>query len=236
VSGPAPRLILPSEYEDTSGLVRLPTFQFDRQQHMPQLQANEHAALRGVLGEPPVYAIASPPSFHDQIFPFATHQELFQKLTDGDTAALVEMPDPSVADVIEMVRGVPFQPAMMYLAALQKAVHTRGIDPVAQRQLMRVVYGERSPIAAAGEIWLREHRGRAAIIFEQQLFALQRLVMLHATDRAADLLTADETLSLRLALLYVPSNIGSGSSSETAGSRHTVRSCSTSRGHTACTA
>jgi len=95
------------------------------------------------------------------------------------------------------VKTLPFEPAMRFLASVQKGLALARRDRFGQLQLVRAVYGD-SPIAAAGALFLRAN-GRGAIFSEQQLFALQRLLVLHARDEPAGDLTREENLSLRLA-------------------------------------
>jgi hypothetical protein len=94
---------------------------------------------------------------------------------------------------------------MRLASTLQKALWAARHDPEHQLRLLRDVYGS-GHISAAGEVLLRQNP-RMVIFSEQQLFALQRLLVLHADDRMAEDFTADEHIAFRLALLYIPGTI-----------------------------
>jgi hypothetical protein len=68
-----PRLILPGEFTDPSGLVRVTP-------GVAALRPREEAALRSFDPPSQVVAIMQPPSFFDQVYVYATHQELQQFL------------------------------------------------------------------------------------------------------------------------------------------------------------
>jgi hypothetical protein len=148
--------------------------------------------------------VGEPPSFHNQIGVYATHDELFRFMLGSDLDLLTESFSPTVDEVVERVRTIPFEPAMRFLASVQKGLALARRDRVGQLQLVRAVYGD-SSISAASALFLRANEG-GAIFSEQQLFALQRLLVLHARDEPADL-TPEENVSLRLALLYVPGTL-----------------------------
>ena len=195
-----PYLILPSEFADASGVVRLTP-------EIPQFRPREADVVRGIITPTSVVAMTPPPSFGDQVLVYATHDELYEFLVDAELATYVDLKPTTTADVLEMIRSLPFAPAMRWVASLQKALSFGRIDPEWQRRLMNEVYGPDSPISLAGELFLRSRDGRAAIFSEQQLFALQRLLVLHAADVDADDLTPDQNVALRLVLFFVPGTV-----------------------------
>src|SRR6266508_4186752 len=184
--------VLPDEYVDPSGLLRIGS----------GAGAPEPIQLpKGIALPTPVLAMTGPPSFHDQLFAYATAHELHRIILNNDLGRLVELKPLDIDDVIEKIRNVPFEPAMRFLASLQKALSFVILDGQAQVVIMQELFG--SIYAAAGQIWLREEEQRA-LFSEQQLFALQRLVVLHARDSEASDLTPEEQEWIRVALLWTP--------------------------------
>jgi len=184
--------VLPDEYVDPSGLLRIGS----------GAGAPEPIQLpKGIALPTPVLAMTGPPSFHDQLFAYATAHELHRIILNNDLGRLVELKPLDIDDVIEKIRNVPFEPAMRFLASLQKALSFVILDGQAQVVIMQELFG--SIYAAAGQIWLREEEQRA-LFSEQQLFALQRLVVLHARDSEASDLTPEEQERIRVALLWIP--------------------------------
>jgi hypothetical protein len=193
-----PELILPGQFADPSGIVRLTP-------EVLHLRPREQAALRAFAPDASVVALTRPPSFFDQIHVYATHQELYPFLLDPEVMELVKLQPTTTADVIDRIREIPFEPAMRFVASLQKFLSFGRVDLEWQRRMMYEIYGD-SPVAAAGERFLRSN-GRAAIFSEQQFFALQRLLVLYAAETAADDLTPAQHTSLRMALFYLPGTV-----------------------------
>jgi hypothetical protein len=125
-----------------------------------------------------VVAMTRPPSLEDQIHVYATHQELSRFMFEPELASYLRAGERSVDDVIERIREIPFEPAMTLVASMQKALAFGRVDQEWQRRLMYDVYRD-SAISRAGEAFSRNNE-RAAIFSEQQLFALLRLLVLHA--------------------------------------------------------
>jgi hypothetical protein len=183
--------VLPSEYRDASGIVRIALAGGPKPIRLP----------KDIALPRPVLAITDPPAFVDQVYVYATASELLRVILDHELGRLIDVEPFTMEDVVDAIRDVPFEPAMRFLASLQKALSFVVLDGPAQVHLMREIFG---PIyAAAGEIWLREEP-RRALFSEQQLFALQRLAVLHARDDDADDLTQEEQVRIRLALLWTP--------------------------------
>jgi hypothetical protein len=198
--GEKPHLILPSEFTDASGVVRLTP-------EVPQIRPREADAVRSIMTPATVVAMTSPPSFADQVLVYATHHELYEFLLEPELAQYLELKPTTTADVLELVRSLPFAPAMRWVASLQKSLAFDRINPDWQRRLMYDVYGAASPISVAGDLFLRSRHDQAAIFSEQQLFALQRLLVLHAASDEAPDLTQDQHIALRLALFYLPGTV-----------------------------
>lgn len=198
MSDPLPRLILPSEYE-ASGVVRL-THQ------SPNPTSEELEIVQGILGGPSsVVALTNPPSFFDQVHIYATHQLLIECMPEQELVGYLNASEVTAEDLITRISRIPFEPAMYLLSSIQKAIGFGRTDPSLHRQLMYEIYLN-GLISAAGERFLRENE-RAAIFSEQQLFALQRLLVLHASDEETDALTPEQDIDLRLALFYTPGTV-----------------------------
>lgn len=187
----APRIILPQEFVDASGLRRLAAVGPERIE-LPE----------GLGGEPgPVlFARMAIPSFADHVHPYLTLEEIAEY-----TGGPLPFAAPDTDRVIEIVQGLPFEAAMRWTALVQKVVASRPPDDQdLQETLAREIYLER-----IGELYARALRafdGKAVAISEPQLFALQRLLVLHARDDTAEL-TADEHVQLRIALAGIPGTI-----------------------------
>ena len=192
-----PALFVPGQFVEPTGLVRLSGI------GAPAPPAGEAEIVRGILGVDPAVAIGSPPSFFDQVHVWMTHQELASYIPE--VKHLAGVAEITGERVLELIRGIPFAPAMRFVSSLQKVIGLRYVDVEQQRQLFRAVYGE-GPLSVAADAFLNAHE-RGALFFEQQLFALQRLLVLHASDEEADDLTPKQHVALRSALLYIPGTI-----------------------------
>jgi hypothetical protein len=132
------------------------------------------------------------PSFIDQVYAYATEEELGLQPTP-------------LEDVLLAVDALPFWPSMQALARLQRDLWFVRTDEAGQLALVRQWYGN-SRYAQAAEAWMQQER--RVVFSEQQLFALQRLVMLHARDSAVDeQFSEQEHLLLRIALAAVPGSV-----------------------------
>jgi hypothetical protein len=193
-----PYLVLPGEYIDVSGIVRVTPA-------VPALGTAERHALETLVVGNVAVAVGKPPSFHDQLGVYATPRELFKFPLGADADVLGDYLMLTTDQLLGLVRSLPFEPAMRFVAYVQRARALTGHGRSGQLALARFLYGE-SPVTAACAMFLRAHEN-GVIVSEQQLFALQRLLVLHARDVAADDLTAGEQTSLRTALLYLPGTI-----------------------------
>jgi hypothetical protein len=146
-----------------------------------------------------VVAMTTPPSFFGQLWAYATHQELLEILFEREFLPFVE--EASVDKMLELLGYVPFEPAMRYLSSLQAALWHIRLDPNTQLRLANEIYG--AQVAAAAGVFLRRQE-RPVIFSEAQVFALQRLVVLHASEEPADSLDEEQRLALITALFWVP--------------------------------
>lgn len=186
------RILLPSEFEESSGLRRL--------------RARQPQAVTvpdGVLGDlgPVLFARTPIPAFSDHFQPYLTLEEIVKYL---DTPFRFEMP--TTASVTDLVKTLPFEPAMRWVALAQRLLVEGHVEAVHQETLARWTYpGE------IGELFVRALRafdGQAVAVSEPQLFALQRLLVLHAREgREGDELTVEEHGALRTALAGIPGTI-----------------------------
>jgi hypothetical protein len=184
------RIFLPSEFEESSGLRRL---------RAPQPEAV--TLPEGVMGDlgPVLFARTALPSFSDHLYPYITLEEVVKYIEQPVPFAL-----PGTERVIEIVEQLPFEAAMRWTALIQRLLADGPVDPDFQEWLAREVYPGRT-----GECFvraLRQFGGHAVAISEPQLFALQRLLVLHARDDAAELTPEDHAL-LRTALTAIPGTI-----------------------------
>jgi hypothetical protein len=185
-----PRIFLPHEFADESGLRRLAA---------PVPEAVK--LPEGVVGDlgPVLFARMAVPSFTDHFHPYLTFEEIAPYINGP-----VPFTFPDTEQVIELVKGLPFEAAMRWTALVQRAVATRLPEQAYQEELVQGIYG-----AGVGGLFvraLRAYDGTAVAISEPQLFALQRLLVLHARDDAAEL-TPDEHVQLRIALAAIPGTI-----------------------------
>lgn len=190
-----PQIILPEEFKSDAGLVRL------RPQVVPL--GIDESVLEEFILRPRLYAATEYPSFFDQIGSYITHQEVLELIYAREFApyALQEM---TVDGVIRRVRDLPFEPTMRFLASLQKALSRDRLDREWQCLLAREIYGT-GDVGEAMQLLMREP-GRV-VFTEQQVFALMRLVVLHASEREADDLAPEEHVALRVALLLIPGTV-----------------------------
>jgi len=101
---------------------------------------------------------------------------------------------------------VPFWPSMLFLSRLQRDLwHVRD-DQLGQVLLLKQWFAG-SEFADRAEPWLRQDPQRV-LFSEQQVFALQRLLILNARHGAPDVpLTNDEAKLLMAALVAVPGSL-----------------------------
>jgi hypothetical protein len=192
-------MYVPGQFVDSSGLVRLSRI------GAPGSPPGEAEIVRGIVGPGAAVAMTSPPSFFDQVYVWLTHQELLRYMPEmAPYVELTDAADKTADDLIRMIGGIPFHPAMRFVSSLQKAIAFRSMEPKLQRQLMYAVYGPN--IGAAGDCFLNAHEN-GAVFFEQQLFALQRLLVLHASNEEAPALADEHLRVLKTVLLYIPGTI-----------------------------
>ncbi len=117
-----PHLILPSEFADGSGVVRLTP-------EVPQLRPREAGVVHSILTPATVVAMTPPPSFGDQVLVYATHHELYEFMREPELAKYLKLKQTTTADVLEFVRSLPFAPAMRWVASLQKSLAFGRLDP-----------------------------------------------------------------------------------------------------------
>jgi hypothetical protein len=141
------------------------------------------------------------PSFADHFYPYLTLDEIVKYI---DTPFRFTMP--TTESVTELVKTLPFEPAMRWVALAQRLLVEGHVESTHQEALAQWVYPGK-----IGEFFvraLREWDGHAVAISEPQLFALQRLLVLHARDGGeGDELTSEEHGTLRAALAGIPGTI-----------------------------
>jgi hypothetical protein len=190
VNNRAPRIFLPGEFADESGLRRLAA-------PGPERVDLPEGLIRD-LG-PALFVRTAVPSFTDHFHPYLTFEEIAPYI---DSPLALGSPD--TERVIEIVQGLPFEAAMRWTALVQRAVAARPPQREHQEALVLGIYG-----ATVGGLFvraLRAYDGTAVALSEPQLFALQRLLVLHARDDAAEL-TPEEQVWLRIALAGIPGTI-----------------------------
>ncbi len=182
-------IVLPDEFTDERGVRRL------------RPQWIEAARLPDdVLPAQPVLFAAQrqPPSFEEQLYPYLTEEELAKYLGQPVRTTTLER-------LVEKVKALPFPSAMRRLAWLQRELWALPLDNENQIGAAHALYGQ-----TVGELcsrFLRE-RERGVILCDTQLFALQRLIVLHARDAdVEEELDQDGMVSLLTALIAVPGTI-----------------------------
>jgi hypothetical protein len=193
-----PRIILPNEHVAEHGLIRVTP--------QPLEPVDVGAEVLRALGVSAAFvAVGELPSFADQIHTYARHQDFAEIIFEQELASYLGVGEATEADVLRHVRSLPFEAAMRWTAMVQKALWPDRTDPAKQREMLRGIYGD-GAIALAGEILLA-HGERTTIFSEQQLFALQRLLVLEAEDRDVEEFSSVEHIAIRLALYYIPGTI-----------------------------
>lgn len=179
-----PKIILPASFKDKSGLYLPSSF-------APSfVDVSMPSELRG-----PVELIGAGrlPTFFDQLYVYATEHELGLDPTPA-------------ADVVAISEAIPFWPSMRFLSKLQRDLWHARVDEEAQIALLNQRYGG-SNYAARAEAWMRQ-RAQRVIFSEQQIFALQRLIILNARDGPLDAShTEEEYIALLMALAAVPGSV-----------------------------
>lgn len=180
-----PKIFLPDGYQAESGLY-LPN-------DLPLVPA-ETAVPPGLRPEPMIFVAARPPSFMDQVLVFATQEELGLHVTPLDV-------------VIEGIREIPFWPAMKILSRLQRDLWPAQRNQPEQLVLARRLFGADGGFVQRAEQFLAAEAHRT-LFSDQQIFALQKLLLMYAADSGADAeLTQDEYVSLMIALTAIPGSL-----------------------------
>jgi len=141
------------------------------------------------------------PTFFDQLWSYTTGSELVQFMFPAEAVQLGGRPILDRDAILSTIRATPLEPALRLTVWLQRRLYVHGVDPVAQLETMRQLCGE--DFARAGERMLGAFP-RRTLFSEQQVFALQRLLLLHADDRPAEDLTPHERAQLTWGLLFIP--------------------------------
>jgi len=134
---------------------------------------------------------ARPPAFIDQVWMFATQEELGLPVTARET-------------VLAAIREIPFWPAMKLLARFQRDLWPVATKQEGQLKLVQRFYGEESDYARRATTFLAAG-GQRVLFSEQQLFTLQKLFLMYAPDSDIDQeLTREEYVGLMIALAAMP--------------------------------
>lgn len=184
---------LPAGFRDASGLVRI-------RPPIEVVKTPKEVAVR----RPVIVASKATASFEDQLHAYTTAKELLEHALEPEWVRVVGVAELTRESVIEAVASMPFEAAMRYIASLQKEVYFARSDSAHQVALVQALYGD--ALAGAAATIVRDNP-RRALFTEQQLFALQRLLVLHAREDDADDLTPEEYEVLRWILLWVPDTI-----------------------------
>ncbi len=174
---------------------------------VPQLEVPgvDPAVIRELVGSPRLVALGDGPSFSDHVAAFATHEELAPFFEEDTQRAMLEHGGWSSDSVIARLSEVPFEASMLWAGWIQRQLWGTAMVGAGQVPLVYEVYGADSPVARASQRLLETNSHMAAIT-EQQLFALQRLLVLHARE-SPDTLTNDDVESLRMALFLIPDTV-----------------------------
>jgi hypothetical protein len=185
VSEHGPYIILPGGYQAESGLY-LPS-------ELPPLPATSDLPP-GLLREPAMLVAARPPSFMDQVWVFATQEELGL--------------DPTPLDVvIQVANEIPLWPAMKLLARFQRDLWPVRTQQEGQLELATRFFGADGGFAQRATAFLSGGSQRT-LFSEQQLFALQKLLLMYGKDSDPDQeLTSEEYTALMIALAAIPGSL-----------------------------
>lgn len=177
-------------YQDSSGIWRV-----------GQPRPKSVRLPAGFYAEPRPIAFTKTPTFFDQLWPYVTATELVQVMFDDLPLGLIDQPVLDRNRIIEIVRKTPFEPAMRLMVWLQRRIYLHGLEPTEQLETMTQLCGREFAQAGAK---LFAASPRRALFSEEQTFMMQRLLLLHATERATEDLTTPETARLVWALLWIP--------------------------------
>jgi hypothetical protein len=179
-----PRIVLPSGFEDKSGLYLPSSFEAVQQDIAlpPELRPRVDLLVVGQA-----------PSFYDQIYAYATEEEIGFDTTPADV-------------VVAITEQVKFWPSMRLLSRLQRDLWGVQLDQDGQIAILNQFFGG-SAFETHATRWVRQ--GDQRVLFsEQQIFALQRLVLLNAQDGdVEEPHTPKEYAALLAALVAVPGSI-----------------------------
>jgi hypothetical protein len=179
-----PRIIVPDGFRDKSGLIlpsNIPSF-LPGLDLPADLQPRIDLIVAGRL-----------PAFVDQVFAYVTEGEL----------GFEPMPPERV---VEITREVPFWPSMLFLSRFQRDLWEVREDASAQIALLNHWFGG-SDFATRAEPWVKDEPQRV-LFSEQQIFALQRLIVLNARDGDPEAAFSDEEwIALVAALFAVPGSL-----------------------------
>ncbi len=182
---PDPHIILPGGYRAESGL------------YLP----SELPAIPGTVGVPPelvqepaLVVVAQPPSFVDQVWVFATQEELGFDPTPLET-------------ILQVAHEIPFWPAMKILARFQRDLWPVRTDQEGQLALARRFLGENSSYERQARTFLAGGN-RRTLFSEQQLFAIQKLLLMYGKESDPEQeLANDEYIGLMVALTAIPGSL-----------------------------
>lgn len=109
-----------------------------------------------------------------------SRDQLFAYVTEADLGLEPTRPEA----VVELAAGLPFWPAIQRLCVWQRQLWHARQDAARQIELAAEMYGP-TKFLEAGRRFLARHP-RSVILSEQQLFAVQRLLIQHANIARRD--------------------------------------------------
>jgi hypothetical protein len=146
-------------------------------------------------------AIGSVPTFFDQLWSYTTGAELVRMLFPNEPLDQLDRPILDRSGIVQTMQETPLEPAIRLTVWLQRRLYVHGVDPKAQLETMTALYGD--TFARAGAAMLRAFP-RRTLFSEEQVFALQRLLLVHGKDEPAEDLTPNERARLLWAALFIP--------------------------------
>lgn len=144
------------------------------------------------------------PTFLDQLWSYTTGAELVRILFPDESLELLDRPILDRHAIVETIRETPLEPGIRLTVWLQRRLYLHGVDARAQLETMARLYGD--IFARAGAKMLSAFP-RRTLFSEQQVFALQRLLLVHGKDEPAEDLTPHEQARLLWAMLFIPDAI-----------------------------
>jgi len=178
-----PRIFLPPEYRTAEGVI------------IPQdvVRSNAIPLPPELRVDPATVIVGEPPSFLSQVYAYATETEL----------GFPEMP---VEAAIAIAGELPFRASIRVIARFQRDLWASRVDQQAQLSLAQAWFGVDSEFVRRAERFLRAASNHV-VFSEQQMFAVQKLLLVYARDDEKLDLSDDEYKGLLALVVATPGTL-----------------------------